>query len=137
MAQIIRDRDEPRIVRHDVEPEYRRREIDVTETDVDRDVGLTKMQQFVYTVATILNGLLVIRMLMSLFGANPANAFANFIYTLTNPFVAPFRGLFGYDLALGRSRFEGETLFAIIIYSLLAYAIVRMIGLGKRRVETY
>ena len=134
MAQYVRDPDAPRVVEHEAEPVDRQR-IVVTETDPD--VGVSRAQQVVYLLAGILNGLLVIRLVLALFGANPANAFANFIYTITNPFVAPFRGLFGYQLAVGQARFEIETLVAIIVYSLIAFAIGRLIGLGRRHAETY
>jgi YggT family protein len=143
MAELIRDSeeprvvDEPRVVQHEVQTPTDRRDIMLTDTDDSHDVGLTKMQQLVYLLFGILNGLLVIRFVLVLFGANPLNTFASFIYDITNPFVAPFRGLFGYSSNTSAAHLEVETIVAVIVYSLLAYVVVRIIGLGKRHVETY
>ena len=79
----------------------------------------------------LLNGLLLIRFILSLLGANPANAFANLIYSITYPFVAPFFSLFNYDLRYGVSNFEIYTLLAILVYSLIAYAIIRLFTLNR------
>lgn len=95
------------------------------------DSSLSRVQQIVYTIVGFLSALLAIRFVLSLLGANRANAFADLIYTLTSPFVAPFRGLFGVNAALGTARFEIETLAAIAIYMLIGWGIVRILALGK------
>jgi uncharacterized protein YggT (Ycf19 family) len=99
-----------------------------------RDQRVSKVQYFIQTLFGVLLVLLAVRIVLSLFGANPDNPFANFIYSVSNPFVAPFRGLFGYDLDYGVSRFEIETLVAMIMYGLLGWIIVRLVALGKRDV---
>jgi hypothetical protein len=72
---------------------------------------------------------------LSLLGANPANAFASFIYGITYPFVAPFYGLFGYQLQLGVARFEFETIIAMIVWGIVGYGLAKiMSGFGRRTV---
>jgi hypothetical protein len=51
-------------------------------------------QNVIYLIYGVLASLLAFRLLFSLLGANKSNAFASFIYTTTNPFIAPFRSLF-------------------------------------------
>ena len=81
--------------------------------------------------------LLIVRLVLALLGANPANAFANFIYTLSNPFVAPFRALLQVGtLKLGVARFDMETLVAIIVYTIVGWLVVRLINLGRRDTTT-
>ena len=59
-----------------------------------RDLPL-KVQNGIYLLFGILEGLLGIRFVLGLLGANPAAGFAQFIYGVTGPFMAPFVGLFG------------------------------------------
>ena len=98
----------------------------------DHDRGLTKAQSLVYTLLGLLEGLLAIRFILALLGANTSNAFANLIYNITQPFVAPFQGLFNYSFHAGVSRFESETLVAMVVYGLVVWFILKLIGLGKR-----
>jgi len=87
----------------------------------------------IYLVGGVIIGLLAIRFVLALLGANPANAFANFIYSVSHPFAAPFFGLFSYDQTLGRSRFEFGTLVAIIVFALITWLLIRVATLGSRR----
>jgi YggT family protein len=81
----------------------------------------------VYGIGTLIVSLLLLRFLLSLLGANPSNAIADFIYDTSQPFVAPFFGLFNYNTQFGISRFEIETLIAAISYGLLTWLLVNMI----------
>jgi len=89
--------------------------------------------RIVYFVGGVIITLLALRFLLALLGANPANGFANFIYTTSHPFASPFFGLFSYDQTLGRSRFEMGTLIAIIVYALVMAILARLVTIGSRR----
>lgn len=91
-------------------------------------------ENIVYLVYGLLASLLALRIVLTMLIANKANTFADMIYTLTAPFVAPFRSLFGVDTRIGESgsRFELETLLAIIAYGLLAWLLVSIITIRKR-----
>ena len=91
---------------------------------------VTNIIWLVYGVVAGLHG---IRFLLSLFGANSSNGFAHFIYTATNPFVAPFRSLFSVDTTVGSGtgRFEIETIVAVVIYGLVAWVLTRLVLVGK------
>lgn len=121
------------------------RETTTTDTDnvvdpVDRPVttarseyGMSVAERVIYLLGGILLGLLAIRFILSLLGANRGNGFADFIYGVTHPFVSPFFGLFNYDETFGRSRFEFETLIAMIVYALIMAVLARLVTLGSRR----
>lgn len=94
--------------------------------------GSNTAERIVYYIAGVIISILAIRFVLSLLGANRGNGFADFIYGVSYPFVAPFFGLFGYDVQYGVSRFEIETLFAMAIYALLAYGIVKMIRITRK-----
>lgn len=91
--------------------------------------------RFVWLIAGILEAFLAMRVILSLLGANQANGFANFIYTVTQPFVAPFFGLFNYQMQYGVVRFEFETLVAMAVYGFVAWIIARLLTIGTRTSE--
>jgi len=93
--------------------------------------------QIIYLIMTALAALLIIRFILSAFGANKANAFASFIYNLSNPFVRPFYGIFNSDFVYGNGtgRFEYETILALIVYFVVAMLLVKVASLGKRNVS--
>lgn len=88
--------------------------------------------RIVWFIAGVILSLLALRFLFALLGANAANGFANFIYTVTYPLVAPFFGLFQYDLDSGVARFETYTLVAMVIYLLVAYGISKLVTITRR-----
>lgn len=76
--------------------------------------------------------LLGFRFVLSLLGANTTNAFADFVYNVSRPFVAPFFSLFSYDnYSYGVSRFEIYTLIAMAIYALVAWGVVKLATLNR------
>ena len=100
------------------------------------DAAVTRAQQVVWFIAAIISVLLGIRFILSLLGANMTNAFSDIIYSLTNPLVSPFQGLFNVSLQQGVSRVEIETLVAMVVYLLLAWLIVMGLGLMKKHPES-
>ena len=95
--------------------------------------GATLAERVVWYIAGILLVLLAFRFALALLGANPNNAFADFIYDASYPFVAPFFSLFGYDLQYGVSRFEIFTLVAMAVYAIVAWGIARLFTLNRPR----
>lgn len=107
--------------------------------DVDNRTIASPMDfvvNIVYVMFTVLEGLLLIRFLLSLGGANRSNQFASFIYNLTRPFVAPFRGLFNVNTAVGgASRFEYEVLIGMLVYGLIAAVIIMILRSASGPIE--
>lgn len=91
-----------------------------------RRIALYRVWQVIWLVVGIVEGLIAIRFVLRLFGANPDAGFAQLIYGLTAPLVAPFVGLFGTPRFEG-SAFEFTSLVAMIVYALLAWVIVKII----------
>lgn len=99
------------------------------------DYHMNVAARFISLIGSVIIGLLAIRFVLALLGANPANAFANFIYSVSHPFAAPFFNLFNYDQTLGRSRIELGTLVAIVVYALITGLLIRLVTMGSRRAE--
>ncbi len=89
--------------------------------------------QIIYYVLDVVEIILALRLIFRLFIANPGNPFVTFIYALTAPLVAPFRGIFYNTNSVG-VYFEWATVIAMIIYALIAYIIVRLIELPNNTV---
>jgi cation transport ATPase len=88
-------------------------------------------ERVVWYVAGVLLVLLGFRFVLALLGANPSNGFADFIYDVSYPFVAPFFGLFSYDLEYGVSRFEIFTLVAMAVYTLVAWGVAKLVTINR------
>ena len=96
-----------------------------------------KWQQGIYLLFGFIEVLLAIRFVLRLFGANAQAGFAQLIYGVTAPLVAPFQGLFGTVQSDG-SVLESATVVALIVYALVAWLIVKLASLafGETRSAT-
>lgn len=92
-----------------------------------------KIAQIVWLIIVIIVIFLSIRVVFALVGANLENPFASFIYAVTEPFVAPFRGLLQVSqVEYGVARFEFETMIAIFVYLMLGWGITALINVLTR-----
>ena len=83
----------------------------------------------------ILAVLLLLRILLLLLVANETNDIVNFIYNITEPFVAPFRGIFNFDQVTpgGGSVLDVAAVVALIGWALIYALIMAILRLGDRR----
>lgn len=86
--------------------------------------------QIVWYSLYLLETLLAIRFVLKLLGANPNAAFSDVIYTLSYIFTWPFATVFSHDYVQG-SIFEWTTLLAMLVYWLLATAIIKLFVMSK------
>jgi hypothetical protein len=98
-----------------------------------REHRITVAERVVYLVGGILLAILALRFLLMLLGANSGAGFADFIYSTSHPFVAPFFGLFNYQEQFGASRFEYETLIAIVVYAIVMVVLAKIVALPSNR----
>ena len=82
----------------------------------------------------ILAVLIGLRILLLLLVANQTNAIVDFVYGITEPFVAPFRGMFAIDQVLpgGGSVFDIGALVALVGWLLIYLLIMAILRLGDR-----
>ena len=91
---------------------------------------LFKGTQIVWYTLSLLEVLLVFRFALKLTGANPVASFTNIVYTITWPFATPFLAVFPKTTIQG-SILEWTTLLAMLVYFLIALAIVRLFLMSK------
>jgi YggT family protein len=123
MAQVVREVRE-RSVDNDV----------VTEQPVAQPAvpASTVAERVIYYIGGFIMAIIALRIILSLLGANRGNAFASLIYGISYPFVAPFFGLFNYQMQYGVARFEFESLVALIVWGLITVALAKLVTLGSR-----
>lgn len=86
------------------------------------------LQDFTYFVITIIEVLLTLRFITKLFGANPQAPFVTWLYENTQPLLAPFMYVFPTPSVKGRFVLEFTTLFAIFVYSFVAYIVLELMS---------
>ena len=113
----------------------------VVDPAAERAATVDWVGRLIWFLAGVLEVLLAIRFVLLIAGANEAAGFAQLIYGVTRPFVAPFNGLFGshvtYPGAAGTGVFEPEALVAMLVYALIAFALVKiaqlLLGTNRNR----
>lgn len=112
---------------------YRKQVVETEEpTATVADRASFKAESIIYWIAGVIELLLLLRLVLSLFGANRGNAFAQFIYGITYPFVAPFYGLFNSTFDYGVSRLEYETLIAMLVVAIIAWIVGKLFAIARR-----
>jgi hypothetical protein len=84
-----------------------------------------RVVQAIWLIFGVIEGLIAIRFVLKALGANASAGFAEFIYGITAPLVAPFVGLFGNPASNG-SVLELNSIVALIAYGLLAWLLTKL-----------
>ena len=101
----------------------------------DSEYTMTVIERVVYYIGGLIMFVIALRILLALMGANTTNGFASFIYNVSYPFVAPFFGLFNYKTQYGVSRFEFESLIALIVWGFVTLGIAKLVTIASRRAD--
>jgi YGGT family protein len=102
---------------------------------VPRSPGVSlaeRAEQITYLVLGLVEALIITRVILKLLAANPEAGFVRFIYARSALFVAPFQGIFPAP-ATQSSVLELSSLVAIAVYALIAWGLVRLIAIFRRR----
>ncbi|PIQ91746.1 MAG: YggT family protein [Parcubacteria group bacterium CG11_big_fil_rev_8_21_14_0_20_39_22] len=94
-------------------------------TFYSEDLIVKLVNFFVGLVETVL----VLRLLLRLFGANPATPFVNWIYAMSSTLLEPFRGIFPTAPIEGGFAIEFSTLFAMVAYAIAGWIVVEIISI--------
>ena len=100
-------------------------------TTMTDEKALYQTTRIVWYVFSLLESLLLLRFILRLLGANPDAGFTELVYGLTSVPLAPFTYVFSNDV-IGGSAIEWSTLLAMVVYFLIAKAIVQLITMGRR-----
>jgi len=84
-------------------------------------------QRIFSVIFGVIEAILAFRLIFKLLGANPENVFVNGIYTVTQPFVGIFEGIFPQFSIKGSEGFEPATLIAMAVIILISWAVMKII----------
>ena len=87
-----------------------------------------KLTQLVWLLFGILEALIALRIGLKLIGANPESPIVALIYGFTYLFLFPFEGLVASP-TIGSMVLELSSMFAMLIYGLIAWAVERIVWL--------
>jgi len=102
---------------------------------------IAQARQIIYFILGLIEVILGFRFVFKLLGANPLNSVVSFIYSISDVLVAPFFDIFRTVVTEGIevvSVFEPATLVAMLVYVIIAWAIVRVIEIfvnGNRQIK--
>lgn len=99
-------------------------------TEYNETKSILRSYNLIWFIVGFINVVLVFRFFFELLGANPYNAFTQFIYALSYPFAAPFRSIFGVT-NVATAYFDWSILVAIIVYLLIGYGLVQLLRIAK------
>ncbi len=102
----------------------------VPTNDETKDAQADRGNAWIWYIVGLVDLSLLLRFAFYLFGAR-AVGFADLLYSITNPLVAPFRGIFPNSQVVG-SYFDTASLAAIVVYALLGWVVSRLIDLATR-----
>lgn len=85
--------------------------------------------QFFDFIFLLIEGLLLTRFILRATGANPAAGFVQFVYGISDIFMAPFRLIFPASAA-GGFVVEWSVLLAMLVYGLIYYLIRKVISMA-------
>jgi hypothetical protein len=110
--------------------DIRRTEVTSSQQEPDRErrIFTFKATQLIWLLFGFLEVLIALRIGLLLIGANPGSPIVALIYGFTSLFLFPFTGLVGSPSA-GNMVLELSSIFAMIIYALIAWAIERIVWL--------
>jgi hypothetical protein len=96
------------------------------EPEREQRIFTFKITQLIWLFLGILEALIALRIGLKLIGANPESPIVALIYGLTFLFLFPFEGMVGTPTA-GSMVLELSSLFAMLIYALIAWAVERIV----------
>ncbi len=89
-----------------------------------------KSIQIVQYLAGVLALLVGVRFVLLLLGARNTGI-VQFVYQITEPFVAPYYGILGQSVTYGPARFEVASILAVVGIGVIAFIIIGFIRLLK------
>jgi len=103
-------------------------EVRTTQSEPGREqrIFTFKVTQLIWLLLGILEALIALRIGLKLIGANPGSPIVALIYGFTNLFLFPFEGMTATPSA-GGMVLELSSIFAMVIYALIAWVVERIV----------
>lgn len=100
---------------------------------IPEDFFVSKVNQVIFGLVSIINVLILFRFILLLLGANQTG-FVSFLISLTNFFVVPFQGIFP-STVVETGYFEVASILAIVAWYILAVIFAVIVGFFSTKTE--
>ncbi len=77
--------------------------------------------KLLYIVITFAETVIIFRIVMSLIGANQANSFVSWVYSMSDVLISPFRGIVADEVYIDKLRIELTPIVSLIFYAIIAF----------------
>lgn len=87
--------------------------------------------QVISLILGVVELLLLVRIVLLFFGANPSAEFTTLIYGWSNPLVAPFQGVFPNVMGSAGGVLDAAAILAMVVYAIgarVAEAVLRLLA---------
>jgi hypothetical protein len=102
-----------------------------------RPSGLELARRIITLIFALILGLIALRIVLLLVAAREGNGLVSFVYTLSEVFVAPFRGILRIDeVDAGVSSLDIAAVVAIVGWAIIYVIILAILNLGRREPTT-
>lgn len=99
----------------------------------NQNSAVTRLVHIVYYLFSVVELVLIVRVILHVFGANSDNGFARLIDVVSSPFVALFATLLDNPTLGTTAVLEITTLIAILVWAIVAWLIARLVWLVMSR----
>lgn len=135
-AREVQDPAAARQARYEQEPAIVRSTVTDTRRDPVWSATGVRIVTYIFGVVEVF---LALRLLLKLLAANTGSLFIKFIYGVTDVLVMPFDSIFKSasvsDIAT-KSVLEPGTLVAMVVYALIAWGLVKLIMIFRRKARS-
>ena len=94
--------------------------------------GMGMIERLIIWIFGIVQLLIILRIVLLLFAARDGNPIVNFVYSVTDLLVAPFRGIFGInEIAAGATALDIAAIVALVGWTILELVILGLVRIFR------
>ena len=94
--------------------------------------GAGMIERLIIWIFGIVQLLIILRIVLLLFAARDGNPIVNFVYSVTDLLVAPFRGIFGInEIAAGATALDIAAIVALVGWTILELVILGLVRIFR------
>lgn len=90
------------------------------------------LSRLIHLVVGLVEIVLLLRIVLRLFAANPNASFVHWTYSTSNTLLEPFRGIFPSTVISKSYVLDFTALFALIVYALVGSLLVYFVGMTEK-----
>ena len=88
---------------------------------------ITFLLKIAYTLNTLIEGLIILRLVLSIFASNSTHSFVQWVYSMSDLFINPFEGIAPSTLIIDRFEIAVTPILALIFYAVLGFILSELV----------